>query len=90
MFLYSKLSSLKKPIRVGFIGCGKFVSMFLSQYNQLKKIEIDTIVDIKTDQAKLNCSKSGLSQDTIKKINFFLTLFLLMVFIGQIRFLKTL
>ena len=70
MFLYSKLSSLKKPIRVGFIGCGKFVSMFLSQYNQLKKIEIDTIVDIKTDQAKLNCSKSGLSQDTIKKINF--------------------
>ena len=70
MFLYSKLSSLEKPIRVGFIGCGKFVSMFLSQYNQLKKIEIDTIVDIKTDQAKLNCSKSGLSQDTIKKINF--------------------
>ena len=50
MFLYSKLSSLEKPIRVGFIGCGKFVSMFLSQYNQLKKIEIDTIVDIKTDQ----------------------------------------
>ena len=39
----------------------------LSQYNQLKKIEIDTIVDIKTDQAKSNCSKSGLSQDTIKK-----------------------
>ena len=70
MFLYSKLSSLKKPIRVGFIGCGKFVSMFLSQYNQLKKIEIDTIVDIKTDQAKLNCSKSGLSQGTIKKNKF--------------------
>ena len=59
MFLYSKLSSLEKPIRVGFVGCGKFVSMFLSQYNQLKKIEIDTIVDIKTDQAKLNCFKSG-------------------------------
>jgi hypothetical protein len=33
----------------------------------IKKIEIDTIVDIKKDQAKLNCSKSGLSQDTIKK-----------------------
>ena len=41
MFLYSKLLDLKKPIRVGFIGCGKFVSMFLSQFNQLQKIEID-------------------------------------------------
>ena len=41
---------MKKSVRIGFIGCGKFVSMFLSQYNQLKKIEINTIVDIKTDQ----------------------------------------
>ncbi|MEK9954799.1 MAG: Gfo/Idh/MocA family oxidoreductase, partial [Pelagibacteraceae bacterium] len=70
MFLYSKLLDLKKPIRVGFIGCGKFVSMFLSQLNQLQKIEIDTIVDIKPDQAKKNCKNSGLSETTINKINF--------------------
>ena len=70
MFLYSKLLALKKPIRVGFIGCGKFVSMFLSQFNQLQKIEIDTIVDIKPDQAKKNCKNSGLSETTINKINF--------------------
>ena len=27
MYLYSKLQNLKKPIRVAFIGCGKFVSI---------------------------------------------------------------
>ena len=30
----------------------KFVSMFLAQYNQLEKIQIDTIVDVNIDQAK--------------------------------------
>ena len=38
MYLYTKLQNLKKPIRVAFVGCGKFVSMFLAQYNQLNKI----------------------------------------------------
>ena len=52
MYLFSKLQDLKKPIRVGFIGCGKFVSMFLAQYNQLDKIIIDTIVELDTDRAK--------------------------------------
>ena len=28
-----ELENRKKPIRVAFIGCGKFVSMFLAQYN---------------------------------------------------------
>ena len=46
MFLNTKLQSREKPIKVAFIGCGKFVSMFLAQYNQLQKITIDTIVDI--------------------------------------------
>ena len=40
MYLYSKLESLNKDIQIAFIGCGKFISMFLSQYNQLKKIKI--------------------------------------------------
>ena len=52
MFLESKLKSREMPIKVAFIGCGKFISMFLSQYNQLKKIKIDTIIDLKIDQAK--------------------------------------
>ena len=70
MFLHTKLESRKEPIKVAFIGCGKFVSMFLAQYNHLDKIKIDSIVDLNTDQAKKNCSKSGLSQDTINEINF--------------------
>ena len=52
MFLNTKLQSREKQIKVAFIGCGKFVSMFLAQYNQLQKITIDTIVDINIDNAK--------------------------------------
>jgi homoserine dehydrogenase len=70
MYLYSKLKSLNKDISICFIGCGKFISMFLSQYNQLQKIKISTIVDINIEKAKLNCRNSGLSQKTIDSINF--------------------
>ena len=49
MFLHTKLDERKDPIRVAFIGCGKFVSMFLSQYSHLNKIEIDSIVDLNID-----------------------------------------
>ena len=70
MFLHTKLENRKEPIRVAFIGCGKFVSMFLAQYNHLDKIEIDSIVDINIDQAKKNCTNSGLNEKTINKINF--------------------
>ena len=62
MFLHTKLESRAKPIKVAFIGCGKFVGMFLAQYNQLQKIIIDTIVDINIDNAKKNCLKSGLAR----------------------------
>tara|TARA_Y100001970_G_scaffold4832_1_gene5500 strand:- start:100 stop:1314 length:1215 start_codon:yes stop_codon:yes gene_type:complete len=44
--------------------------MFLSQYNQLKKIKIDSIIDLKIDNAKKNCLNSGLSNKQIKEINF--------------------
>ena len=70
MFLHSKLNSRIDPIKIAFIGCGKFVSMFLAQYNNLNKLEIDSIVDINIDQAKQNCIKSGLNKEQIKKINF--------------------
>ena len=70
MYLYSKLESLNKDIQIAFIGCGKFISMFLSQYNQLKKIKKDSIVDINIDKAKQNCKNSGLSDQIIKNINF--------------------
>ena len=70
MYLHSKLQTRSEPIRVAFIGCGKFVSMFLAQYNQLEKIVIDTIIDINEDQAKKNCLNSGLTKDIISNINF--------------------
>ena len=70
MFLHTKLETKKEPIRVAFIGCGKFVSMFLAQYNHLDKIQIDSIVDLNVDLAKKNCSKSGLNESTINEINF--------------------
>ena len=70
MYLYSKLQSLKIPIKIGFIGCGKFVSMFLAQYNQLDKIIIDSIIELDIERAKKNCSKSGLSNEKIENINF--------------------
>ena len=70
MYLYSKLQSLDKNISVCFIGCGKFISMFLSQYNQLQKIKIAAIVDINIEKAKSNCKNSGLSQKTIDQIQF--------------------
>ncbi len=47
MYLHTKLEEFNGDIRVAFIGCGKFISMFLSQYNQLKKIKIDSIIDLK-------------------------------------------
>ena len=60
---------LKKPM-VAFIGCGKFVSMFLAQYNQLNKIILDSIIELDIERAKKNCLNSGLSNETIHKINF--------------------
>ncbi len=70
MYLNTKLEGYNGTINVAFIGCGKFISMFLSQYNQLKKIKIDTIVDLNIEQAKKNCLNSGLSKETISTINF--------------------
>ena len=70
MYLNTKLEDFKGNIKVAFIGCGKFISMFLSQYNQLKKIKIDSIIDLKIDNAKKNCLNSGLSNEQIKEINF--------------------
>jgi len=70
MYLHSKLEEHKENINIALIGCGKFISMFLSQYNQLKKIKIDTIVDLDIERAKSNCIKSGLKKETVEKINF--------------------
>jgi predicted homoserine dehydrogenase-like protein len=70
MFLHTKLENRKEAIRIAFIGCGKFVSMFLAQYNHLDKIQIDSIVDLNIEQAKKNCSNSGLDETTISEINF--------------------
>jgi len=68
MYLHSKLQNHKEMINVALIGCGKFISMFLSQYNQLNKINIDTIVDIDIEKAKLNCINSGLNKESKSSI----------------------
>ena len=70
MFLHSSLENRKEPIRVAFIGCGKFVSMFLAQYNHLNKVKIDSIVDLDINKAKKNCKNSGLSAKSLSEINF--------------------
>ena len=70
MYLHSKLEDHKENINIAFIGCGKFISMFLSQYNQLKKINIDAIVDLDIEKAKSNCIKSGLAKEIIDNIYF--------------------
>ena len=70
MFLHTKLENRKEPIRIAFIGCGKFVSMFLAQYNHLDKIQIDSIVDLNIDRAKKNCINSGIKSSSIDEINF--------------------
>ena len=70
MYLYSKLEDYKGNINIAFIGCGKFISMFLAQYNHLQKIKIDTIVDLDIERAKSNCIKSGLKKEIVEKINF--------------------
>ena len=70
MFLHTKLEKRKEPIKIAFIGCGKFVSMFLAQYNHLDKIQIDSIVDLNIDSAKKNCLNSGLNSSTVNEINF--------------------
>ena len=70
MFLHTKLETRTDPIKIAFIGCGKFVSMFLAQYNHLNKIKIDSIIDVNINQAKKNCLNSGLSSETIEQINF--------------------
>ena len=65
MYLHSKLDKFDGKINIAFIGCGKFISMFLAQYNQLKKIKIDTIIDLDLDRAKSNCLKSIKNQKPV-------------------------
>ena len=67
MFLHTKLETREKPIKIAFIGCGKFVSMFLAQYNHLNKIKIDSIVDIDVDKAKKIALTAALAQKQLKK-----------------------
>ena len=52
MYLHTKLLNYNKDIKVAFIGCGKFISMFLAQYNQLNKVKIDSIIELDLDKAK--------------------------------------
>ena len=56
MYLHSKLDKFDGKINIAFIGCGKFISMFLSQYNQLKKINM-TLLTI--EDKKRMCEKNS-------------------------------
>ena len=66
MFLNIKLLSSEKLIKIAFVRCGKFVSMFLAQCNQLQKITIDTIIDINIDNTVL---KKDINKDEVIKID---------------------
>ena len=66
MFLNIKLLSSEKLIKIVFAGCGKFVSMFLAQCNQLQKIIIDTIININIDNAVL---KKYINKNEVIKID---------------------
>ena len=68
MYLYSKLEAFKKEIHIALIGCGKFITMFLAQLNNLNNIKVNTIVDLDISKAKDNCIKSGLSKSIINDI----------------------
>ena len=50
MFLHTKLDNRRDPIKICFIGCGKFVSMFLAQYNHLEKIKYEEAYKQRTNQ----------------------------------------
>ena len=66
MFLNTKLQSSEKLIKITFVRCGKFVSMFLAQCNQLQKIIIDTIININIDNAVL---KKDINKNEVIKID---------------------
>ena len=70
MYLHSKLEAYKGEIKVAIIGCGKFTSMFLSQYHRLQKILIHTIVDLDLKKARDNCIKAGVNKEVFSKILF--------------------
>ena len=55
MYLFSKLETFKKDIHIAFIGCGKFVTMFLAQLNNLNNIKVNIITKgsvIQTEKGK--------------------------------------
>ncbi len=70
MYLYSRLIKSHKQINIGIVGCGKFISMFLSQSQSLKNIYINTVVDIDIKKAKANCFNACLAKNIISFINF--------------------
>ena len=58
MYLNSKLEAYRGEIKVAIIGCGKFTSMFLSQYHRLQNFNsYNSRLGLK--KAKDNCIKAG-------------------------------
>ena len=66
MFLNTKLQSSEKLAKITLVRCGKFVSMFLAQYNQFQKITIDIIIDINIDNIVL---KKDIDKNEVIKID---------------------
>ncbi len=71
MYIFSQLNNYNKKVNIGIIGCGKFITMFLSQVPNLKNINIDCIVDINIKNARNNFIKSGLGKNYADKVHFF-------------------
>ncbi len=66
----SKIEKHKDDIKIAIIGCGKFISMFMSQIRYLKKIQICNIVDNNLKRAKKNCIRSGVPKKIFETIHF--------------------
>jgi predicted homoserine dehydrogenase-like protein len=57
--LYSRLQELKKPLRIGLIGAGKFAAMYIAQVPKTPGVHLAGIADIAPDYAKQNLERVG-------------------------------
>ena len=57
------------PVRIGLIGAGKFGAMFLAQARTTTGMHIVGIADLNPEQAKVNCLRTGWSEEQLAASN---------------------
>ncbi|WP_282606749.1 NAD(P)H-dependent oxidoreductase [Pelagibius sp. Alg239-R121] len=63
-------STSGRPVRVGFIGAGKFGTMFLNQIPSTQGIEVAAIADLDPGRARKSCRDTGWPEDLITATEF--------------------